>query len=211
MTTEAEKTFTKMGKRDFTVFWAKANEFGFTKDDVHSAFGLATMKDFNGTLDEALAFLESAAVGDVADDAPDFPPEDETYNPQPPNNIAHAHARTWTEAPASVTIKAYAPSGFDVLLTIRDDDTAALIERMMGALGWLASKNFRPAYGNGKALAPKTTPPQNAPPAQETPPQAQGDAPVCEYHGPMKPSQYGGFYCSKKMADGSYCQNKVAA
>lgn len=35
------------------------------------------------------------------------------------------------------------------------------------------------------------------------------DAPVCEFHGKMKRSNHGGFYCPKKMGDGSYCKSKA--
>lgn len=47
----------------------------------------------------------------------------------------------------------------------------------------------------------------NAPAATPT-----GAIPVCPYHGPMKEStikgKEGTYYCSKKMADGSYCKEK---
>jgi hypothetical protein len=35
------------------------------------------------------------------------------------------------------------------------------------------------------------------------------DAPVCEYHGSMKPSKFGGYFCPKKMGDGSHCKSKA--
>ena len=34
------------------------------------------------------------------------------------------------------------------------------------------------------------------------------DTPVCEFHGKMKPSNYGGYFCPKKMGDGSHCKSK---
>ena len=34
-------------------------------------------------------------------------------------------------------------------------------------------------------------------------------APVCEYHGAMKRSNHGGYFCPKKMGDGSYCRSKA--
>jgi hypothetical protein len=41
---------------------------------------------------------------------------------------------------------------------------------------------------------------------------AAGVAPVCQYHGPMKestiPGKEGTYFCSKKMADGSYCKER---
>ena len=36
------------------------------------------------------------------------------------------------------------------------------------------------------------------------------DAPVCQYHGAMKPSKFGGYFCPKKMGDGSHCKSKSA-
>jgi hypothetical protein len=34
------------------------------------------------------------------------------------------------------------------------------------------------------------------------------DAPTCEFHGRMKRSNHGGWFCPKKMGDGSYCKSK---
>jgi hypothetical protein len=34
------------------------------------------------------------------------------------------------------------------------------------------------------------------------------DAPICEFHGKMKKGNYG-FFCPKKMGDGSYCKSKA--
>jgi hypothetical protein len=36
----------------------------------------------------------------------------------------------------------------------------------------------------------------------------QTDAPVCEFHGKMKKGNYG-YFCPKKMGDGSYCKSKA--
>jgi hypothetical protein len=101
----------------------------------------------------------------------------------------------FSEAPASVTIKTISPAGFDVMLTIRDADTAALMGRIKAALGWLADNGYRPtAHMNGSK--------PNA--------SANNDAPICPYHGPMKRSKkFNGWYCSAKMGDGSYCKEKV--
>jgi hypothetical protein len=35
------------------------------------------------------------------------------------------------------------------------------------------------------------------------------DAPVCQYHGKMKQSKFGGWHCTAKMGDGSYCDQKT--
>lgn len=43
--------------------------------------------------------------------------------------------------------------------------------------------------------------------------EAAREAPVCKYHGPMKPSAKapGTYYCSHRMGDGSYCKEKHPA
>jgi len=35
------------------------------------------------------------------------------------------------------------------------------------------------------------------------------DAPTCQYHGKMKQSKFGGWHCTAKMGDGSYCDQKT--
>src|SRR5262245_66009683 len=47
------------------------------------------------------------------------------------------------------------------------------------------------------------TPPQSNHGSQPT----ADDAPVCEFHGKMKRGNYG-WFCPKKMGDGSYCKSK---
>jgi hypothetical protein len=97
---------------------------------------------------------------------------------------------SFSEAPSAVSIKALSPQGFDLILTVRDSDTAALMPRMLSALEWLSSKGFQPTNGyhsNG----------------------TNGSAPICQVHGkPMKASQYGGYYCPRKLDDGTYCKEK---
>jgi hypothetical protein len=48
------------------------------------------------------------------------------------------------------------------------------------------------------------------PPATKTnqPERMSEDAPVCEFHGKMKRGNYG-WFCPKKMGDGSYCKSKA--
>lgn len=40
--------------------------------------------------------------------------------------------------------------------------------------------------------------------------EAEREAPICPYHGPMKPStkRLGTWYCPAKMGDGTYCREK---
>jgi hypothetical protein len=52
------------------------------------------------------------------------------------------------------------------------------------------------------ATPPAVLPSNTAPPTDES-------APTCEFHGKMKRSNHGGFYCPRKMGDGSYCKSKA--
>ena len=103
----------------------------------------------------------------------------------------------FTEAPASINIKTLSPTGYDVMLTLRDSDTGELLARLNSALGWLEQNGYQPttrrAQGNGGAAS------ASAP---------TGPTPVCQYHGPMKEStkKPGSFFCPNKMGDGSYCK-----
>jgi len=65
-------------------------------------------------------------------------------------------AVSFTEAPASFNVKAVSPQGFDIMLTLRDSDTANLMARVEGALDWLVKQKFTPTpqrYGGGNANA----------------------------------------------------------
>jgi hypothetical protein len=42
----------------------------------------------------------------------------------------------------------------------------------------------------------------------KAPATATEDAPICEFHGKMKKGNYG-WFCPKKMGDGSYCKSKA--
>lgn len=101
--------------------------------------------------------------------------------------------QTFNEAPASVSVKCYSPAGFDVMLTIRDSDSSALMGRLKAALGYLEQNNYRPTAGGH-------TPSANG----------NGAAPVCQFHGAMKRStKFDGWFCPNKMGDGSYCKEQV--
>lgn len=110
----------------------------------------------------------------------------------------------YTESPASMNVK-FIYRGADLMITLRESNGTALldkldavldrIERMGGVL-----KTARGGQAQGEASAPATGG------------MATGEAPpVCQYHGPMKPStkKPGSFYCPAKMGDGSYCKEKV--
>jgi len=58
-----------------------------------------------------------------------------------------------------------------------------------------------------KAIGAEPPVPQNLQKAEPT--KAAGDeAPICEFHGKMKMGNYG-WFCPKKMGDGSYCKSKA--
>ena len=42
----------------------------------------------------------------------------------------------------------------------------------------------------------------------KAPATATEEAPICEFHGKMKRGNYG-WFCPRKMGDGSYCKSKV--
>lgn len=113
----------------------------------------------------------------------------------------------FTEAPASFNVKAISPQGFDIMLTLRDADTKALIDRAEGALTWLSSKGFQPTGRRGSGNSGNNQANGN-----------QGEAPLCPTHGkPMLPSKHksGEWFCPVKVAedDGTgkpvYCKQKV--
>ena len=209
--TTAEAVFNNRIKSDeWSRFWARANELGWKKEEVHTHFGLESMKEFSGTLDDALAMLETPVPDELAPgigangiEADDFPPEDTTYVPDPPASNTIAPVAAWYgDAPLSVCINTYGPGGFDVQFTMRDTETETFTRRVTGLLGWLSKNGYRPKFGNGNnGRKPQAA--QNA--------QTNGDAPTCNLHNkPMKRSQhFAGWYCTAKLADDTYCKEQV--
>jgi len=111
--------------------------------------------------------------------------------------------RTFTPAPArAYPVRAYAisvlsPAGFPITVTLND----IKLDQLDNALAALLERGYMPAEPPSVLASP------NAPaPAQKAGP------PVCQYHGPMKestiPGKEGTYFCSKKMADGSYCKER---
>lgn len=113
-----------------------------------------------------------------------------------PGVIPQQNGQHFSEAPASFTVNARSPEGFDIMLTLRDDNTAQLMERVKGALNWLADNKFAPTSvrnseglesgsGNGKRYCGYMS----------------DDPGFCPDHGKeMKRSQYhAGYFCPARL------------
>jgi len=108
----------------------------------------------------------------------------------------------FSEAPTQVQISTKR-NGFSITLTLRDDDGAQLMPKLMQTLDWLATNGFEPAdqvHNDAAGIAPSAT----------------GDAPICPTHkSVMKHSQHGGWFCPVKIADDDgrgkpvYCKQSV--
>jgi hypothetical protein len=100
------------------------------------------------------------------------------------------------EAPASVNVRVMI-EGHEAQVTLRDTDEERLLTRLAALL---ARYPAAPCGGKGKGEAQRT------PPAQ-----APASAPICPVHGPMKESSKapGTWFCSKKLFNGSYCQERM--
>ena len=99
------------------------------------------------------------------------------------------------EAPASATAKMTSPAGLEWMVTVRDLSTSGLLNKINRLEEELLTNGWQPANGDTQRVAPNG---------------ANGNAPVCQYHGPMKRSKkFNGWYCPQKMGDGSYCKEQV--
>jgi hypothetical protein len=104
--------------------------------------------------------------------------------------------------PSRLTIR-FAVNGFPCELAM-DVNAADFGQRLDQAVQIITAAGGQPITS-----ATPATPAQSAP-ASATPAPA-GEAPRCKFHGPMKPSRFGGWYCPSKMGDGeTYCDQKVA-
>ena len=134
----------------------------------------------------------------------------------------------FTDAPAEATWRVFFDLGgtvFNVGLTIRDSDPAALLGRVGDALQWCVNNGHAPAFGymgpvgaKAQQSAQQSVPvqPNQSFPQQQAP--NNGQVPVCPQHGkPMLPSRYanGGYYCSQQVGQDPntgrpmYCDQKV--
>lgn len=81
------------------------------------------------------------------------------------------------EAPASFNVKAVSPEGYDIMLTLRDDQSAELMKRALLALEWLKVSGFQ-ATGRPAAPAILAPSPSPSPAPSPAPPQLANAAPV---------------------------------
>lgn len=105
------------------------------------------------------------------------------------------------EAPASASAAMISPNGIEWLLTTRDFSVNGLLQKVKVMEDHLLK--------DGWTAAPPRNGRRSAAPSADAP-AANGAAPVCQYHGPMKRSKkFDGWYCPQKMGDGSYCKETV--
>lgn len=103
-----------------------------------------------------------------------MPTEEQTYE----EVMKEAEAETKTilpEAPVSITVKGYY-KGFSVMITKRNGEGIADVDKIVTAVENMISKGFKPSWNedtNGKTL-PKETPVNTEP--------AKQDLPVCPIH-----------------------------
>ncbi len=103
------------------------------------------------------------------------------------------------EAPASATMK-IEYRGYEVLFTLRDHSGYKLIEKVEKAIDVLEGLGATPASSKRGGRKSKS---------QYIEAPTDGSAPRCPVHNaPMKASNYGGNYCSRKDEAGNYCSYK---
>lgn len=116
--------------------------------------------------------------------------------PDPAVHRAAPTAGAPTPIGAHVAIDYTTPDGFPVHLTLYPNTPQPEIPRLITLAGL--------AVDRLKAAGAKPTTASGPQPMR-----AEGGAPTCKYHGAMKPSKKpGAYYCPKKLADGSYCDQK---
>lgn len=107
-----------------------------------------------------------------------------------------APSPTHAEAPASATVKAVDPAGYEWLLTVRSDSARELVDRAAVLSTWLADHGWQPATRAARAQAA---------PTDDT-----GELPICPYHNKAmtRRSKDGRSWwsCSEKLSNGEWCQ-----
>lgn len=76
------------------------------------------------------------------------------------NNPNQPTERTWTEAPASFTIK-YLMGGYDCMLTLRGENGGDVLTKAEQAVKWLTEHSAGPNANNHKPTAPEQPAPQS--------------------------------------------------
>ena len=105
------------------------------------------------------------------------------------NGHTNGH-QLFAEAPASLTLKVSYRGYDDIQFTLRDASGTALLDKLDTVLNRLEKMGAQPSKASSEAAV------TDAPP-------------ICPFHGPMKRSnKFAGFYCPKKMGDGSFCKEK---
>lgn len=121
------------------------------------------------------------------------------------NGAAPAAPSRHTEAPASATVKAIDPTGYEWMLTVRADSVGDMMTRVSFLAEWFARNEWKPAPTRG-ASAPTTQ--GNGQDAES--------AAICDTCGqPMtqKPRRDGNGYfwsCGTKYGNGQWCKGKPA-
>ncbi len=113
------------------------------------------------------------------------------------------------EAAVSATIKMQTAAGAEFLFTVRSGATPSMVEQALDSFVY-GVKYAKDKYHFEPLVEIYTPAPNGNGQAQSSPP--EGEQPVCNLHNrAMKPSQYGGWYCTAKNEDGTYCKNKISA
>lgn len=109
-----------------------------------------------------------------------------------PNGTRPTHA----EAPASATVRATDPTGYEWLLTVRAETVADLLTRAGVVSSWLDEHGWKTS--------------------RSSTPGSNGTAPTCPEHGkPMRPGKRGGWFCPVEVGrhpqtgTALYCQHKA--
>lgn len=116
---------------------------------------LATLKEATGGKDIAAAMRDGWTVEDFwktltsDSSAPEAEPDPSSVPQAEPDPTPAPVQNGFTEAPASFNVKAISPGGFDIMLTLRDNDATHLWARAKAALDWLTKNGFTPTPARG--------------------------------------------------------------
>jgi len=239
MTAPAQITHWIDSSKNRNQFWARTNELGLDNKEVLATLGVDSVHDYAGTFKEAMDLIEQAAVKKSApgwppdepgsrpveappeEPAQDFPPEDEEFEPDPPQREVDdeqenlfEYSRYLPVPPVWFATEFIDQDGFKWKASIQAGvPTVVLRTAMNSALtvvdifrkGAKANSWMPAANGNGRYIDPATATVQQS----ESAP-AGNNEPVCPYHGQMKRSKhFEGWYCPSKMGDGTYCKETV--